>query len=110
MSELFVCAIIYHNDFGTLYSVDQTSRFAASGLGLYCLPLSLLWDARHNWVSSIPERGHSLDIKTFYSIRYQMHDYYVNSLDSYFRLSYITKTRLFKYIENFTTKKRKIFR
>ena len=95
MSELFFCTIIYHNDFGTLYSVDQTSRFAASGLGLYCLPLSLLWDARHNWVNSIPERGHSLDSKTFYSIRYQMHDYYVNSLGSYFRLSRSGKIPVF---------------
>ena len=25
---------------------DQTPRSAASDLGLYCLPLSLLWDAR----------------------------------------------------------------
>ena len=25
---------------------DQTSRSAASDLGLYCLPMSLLWDAR----------------------------------------------------------------
>ena len=25
---------------------DQTPRFAASDLGLHCLPVSLLWDAR----------------------------------------------------------------
>ena len=27
---------------------DQTPQNAASDLGLYCLPVSLLWDARHN--------------------------------------------------------------
>ena len=26
---------------------DQTPRYAASDLGLHCLPLSLLWDDRH---------------------------------------------------------------
>ena len=26
---------------------DQTPRSAASDLGLYCLPTSLLWDTRH---------------------------------------------------------------
>ena len=37
---------------------------AASDLGLHCLPLSLLWDARHKWVKllqhtnvSNPETG-----------------------------------------------------
>ena len=29
---------------------DQTPRTAASDLGLHCLPMSLLWDARYNWV------------------------------------------------------------
>ena len=28
---------------------DQTPRSAASDLGLHCLPMSLLWDARHKW-------------------------------------------------------------
>ena len=28
----------------------QTPRSAASDLGLCCLPLSHLWDARHKWV------------------------------------------------------------
>ena len=33
-------------------SVDpvQTPQFAASDLGLHGLPMSLLWDARHEWV------------------------------------------------------------
>ena len=29
---------------------DQTPRSAASDLGLHCLPMSLLWDARLKWV------------------------------------------------------------
>ena len=29
---------------------DQTLHSAASDLGPHCLPLSLLWDARHKWV------------------------------------------------------------
>ena len=28
---------------------DQTLHSAASDLGLNCLPISLLWDARHKW-------------------------------------------------------------
>ena len=30
---------------------DQTSHSAASDLGLYCLPMSLLWDPRLKWVN-----------------------------------------------------------
>ena len=30
---------------------DQTPRSAASDLGLYCLPMSLLCDARLKWVN-----------------------------------------------------------
>ena len=29
---------------------DQTPRSAASDQGLHCLPMSLLWDAKHKWV------------------------------------------------------------
>ena len=29
---------------------DQTLRSVASDLGLDCLPVSLLWDAKHKWV------------------------------------------------------------
>ena len=32
---------------------DQTLRSAASELGLHCLPVFLLWDARHKWVKLI---------------------------------------------------------
>ena len=28
---------------------DQTPRCAASDLGLYCLPMSILWGTRHKW-------------------------------------------------------------
>ena len=31
---------------------DQTPRSAASVLGLHCLPISLLWDARLKWVKA----------------------------------------------------------
>ena len=31
---------------------DQTPRIAASDLGLQCLLMSLLWDARLNWVNT----------------------------------------------------------
>ena len=46
---------------------DQTPRSAASDLGLYCLPMSLLWDARNKWVN-------------------QIHDSIDNFLPSYFSL------------------------
>ena len=29
---------------------DQTPRALMSDLGLHCLPMSLLWKARHKWV------------------------------------------------------------
>ena len=29
---------------------DQMQHSVASGLGLHCLPMSLLWEARHKWV------------------------------------------------------------
>ena len=32
---------------------DQTPRTAASDLGLQCLLMSLLWDAKLKWVNSI---------------------------------------------------------
>ena len=31
--------------------IDQTPHSAASDLGLHCLPMSILWDARHIWVN-----------------------------------------------------------
>ena len=32
---------------------DQMPRSAASELGLHCLPMSLLWNARRKWVKRI---------------------------------------------------------
>ena len=32
---------------------DQMPRSGASDLGLHCLPMSHLWDARHKWVKRI---------------------------------------------------------
>ena len=29
---------------------DQTPRSNAPDLGLHCMPMSILWDARHEWV------------------------------------------------------------
>ena len=35
---------------------DQTPRSSASDLGLHCLPISLLWDARLIWVNFVVSR------------------------------------------------------
>ena len=32
---------------------DQTPRSAVSDLGLHCLPIPLLWDARLKWVTNV---------------------------------------------------------
>ena len=32
---------------------DQTPRSVASDMGLRCLPMSFLWDARLKWVNSV---------------------------------------------------------
>ena len=29
---------------------EQIPQYAASDLGVHCLPMSILWDARHRWV------------------------------------------------------------
>ena len=36
---------------------DQTPRSAASDLGLHCLPMSHLWDARYKWVNQVRIRS-----------------------------------------------------
>ena len=41
---------------------DKTPRSAASDLGLYCLPMSLLWDARHKWVNYICILSFDIDV------------------------------------------------
>ena len=43
---------------------DQTPHSAASDLGLYCLPMSLLWDARLKWVKRTANQFPSLQITT----------------------------------------------
>ena len=47
---------------------DQTPHSAASDLGLHCLPMSLLWDARHKWVNKCLKYIHLFkfsDLKPF---------------------------------------------
>ena len=52
-------------------------RSAASDLGLHCLPVSLLWDARHKWVKRRVNNkwptppGDVLDPKHFLSFIYR---------------------------------------
>ena len=41
---------------------NQTLRSVASDLGLYCLPMSLVWDTRHNWIK------YMLHIKYMYGL------------------------------------------
>ena len=41
--------------------LDQTPRSAASDLGLYCLSMSLLWDARLKWVKSTVKSRVNID-------------------------------------------------
>ena len=62
LPELLFCPVVYYRDVCTLYSVDldQTHR---SDPNLYCLQLSLLWDARHKSVNNIPKRGHNWILK-----------------------------------------------
>ena len=48
---------------------DQTPRSAASDLGLHCLPMSLLWDARHKNVLSCKQNTgflKKLTLSTFF--------------------------------------------
>ena len=46
---------------------DQTPHYAASDLGLRCLLMSLLWDARHtcNWVIHMCNRNIYFITKTY---------------------------------------------
>ena len=41
---------------------DQMPHSAASDLGLHCLPMSLLWDARHKWVKSVDNSAIALRV------------------------------------------------
>ena len=46
-----ICYILEFN--ANSVDSDQTPRSVASDLGLHCLPMSLLWDARLKWVNWI---------------------------------------------------------
>ena len=49
---------------------DQMPRSATvSDLGLHCLTMSLLWDARHKWVNMLIQllrKANKLEVSTFY--------------------------------------------
>ena len=49
---LFLCFIEIRVRIANSVDLDQTPRNAASDLGLHCLPMSLLWDTRHKWVTT----------------------------------------------------------
>ena len=50
---VFIGNMFSRNSYFNANSVDpdQTPRYAASDLGLRCLPMSLLWDSRHKRVN-----------------------------------------------------------
>ena len=57
---------------------DQLPHSAASDLGLYCLPMSLLWDARHKSVKGLGSLSHLFhsflspsvwEIATYYCVK-----------------------------------------
>ena len=52
ISFFFIITIrmFYRNSY-TECSVDPDQTTAASDLGLHCLPMSFLWDARHKWIN-----------------------------------------------------------
>ena len=57
---------------------DQTPHNAASDLGLHCLPMPLLWDARLKWVQPIPvslKIEYRLSRYTGTSVKYSLANY-----------------------------------
>ena len=48
---LLQCFVEISNLDANCVDPDQTPRSAASDLGLLCLPMSHLWDARPKWVN-----------------------------------------------------------
>ena len=48
---LLPCSIEIYAFIAISEDPDQTPRSAASDLGLHCLPVSLLCDAKHKWVN-----------------------------------------------------------
>ena len=77
---------------------------------LHCLPMSLLWDARFKWVKSLFEqrrecvrsRGRMYS-SVFCAITNDSVNGQLKSCSNALGMHSIAKTRLFKYIENFTT-------
>ena len=47
---LYICFIEIPVLHANTVDPDQRPRSMASDPGLHCLPISLLWDARHKWV------------------------------------------------------------
>ena len=50
---LSLCFVEISEVNATSVDTDQTPRPAASDLGVHCLPMSLLWDARLKWVKQV---------------------------------------------------------
>ena len=48
---LLLCCIVVPFLNANSVDSDQMPHSAASDLGLHCLPISLLWDARHKWAN-----------------------------------------------------------
>ena len=49
---VFIIVMFYRNNNANNVDPDQTPRSAASDLGLHCLLMPLLWDARLIWVNT----------------------------------------------------------
>ena len=55
---------------------DQLLHSVASDPGLHCLPMSLLWDAKHKWLNGYPQyfRGQIRKVSIFFFFwRYDVH-------------------------------------
>ena len=52
--SVFIVTMFYSNSVINANRVEpnQTPRSAASDMGLHCLPVSILGDARHKWINS----------------------------------------------------------
>ena len=56
--SVFIITMLNWNAFNYANSVEPD---AASDLGLHCLPMSHLWDARHKWVNQVTNKHVSID-------------------------------------------------
>ena len=104
---------------------DQTPCYTVSDLGLYCLPMSLLWDNRQKLVKHMKtnlcnknvarsnkrikkliqnRKNHSFYIEMFTPVSPVFTKYYGGIWETHYIDLFITNTCLFKYIENFTSK------